>query len=65
MIDLHVHTTHSDGGLTVLQILQRVKDAGIDDLTQLVENCATQPLMNNNPAKLNKEELIELFEGLR
>ncbi|MBO4694481.1 MAG: iron-containing alcohol dehydrogenase [Clostridia bacterium] len=42
-----------------------LKDAGIDDLTQLVENCASQPLMNNNPAKLNKEELIELFEGLR
>jgi alcohol dehydrogenase class IV len=48
-----------------LGMKMNLKDAGIDDLTQLVENCATQPLMNNNPAKLNKEELIELFEGLR
>lgn len=33
MIDLHVHTTHSDGQLTVLQILQRAKDAGIDAIS--------------------------------
>lgn len=30
MIDLHVHTTHSDGQLKVTQILQRAKDVGID-----------------------------------
>ena len=30
MIDLHVHTIHSDGRLKVAQILQRAKDDGID-----------------------------------
>ena len=33
MIDLHVHTTHSDGQLKVVQILQRAKDAGIDAIS--------------------------------
>ena len=30
MIDLHVHTAHSDGRLTVMQILNRAKNEGID-----------------------------------
>ena len=30
MIDLHVHTTHSDGQLKVAQIMLRAKDDGID-----------------------------------
>lgn len=30
MIDLHVHTTHSDGQLEIVQILQRAKNTGID-----------------------------------
>ena len=42
-----------------------LKDVGIEDLTALVENCASQPLLNNNPAKLNKEEITKLFESLR
>lgn len=33
MIDLHIHTTHSDGQLKVVQILQRAKDAGIDAIS--------------------------------
>ena len=30
MIDLHVHTKHSDGQLEVIQILQKAKEANID-----------------------------------
>lgn len=30
MIDLHVHTTHSDGRIKVVQILQRAKDVKLD-----------------------------------
>ena len=33
MIDLHVHTTHSDGQFEVVQILQRAKDGGIDTIS--------------------------------
>ena len=29
MIDLHIHTTHSDGRLTVQEILQRAYKQGI------------------------------------
>ena len=30
MIDLHIHTTHSDGQLKIAQILERAKNEGID-----------------------------------
>ena len=30
MIDLHIHTTHSDGDYTVTQILQKAEDEKLD-----------------------------------
>lgn len=33
MIDLHVHTKHSDGQLDVLQILQRAKEQKINAIS--------------------------------
>ena len=42
-----------------------LKDAGIDDVAFMAEKCANEPLLNNNPIKLNKEQLEDMFNKLK
>ena len=42
-----------------------LKDVGIDDVPFMAEKCANEPLLNNNPIKLNKEQLEDMFNKLK
>ena len=43
-----------------------LRDLGEDvDVPTLAEECLAHPLMNNNPRRFTKDELVEMFEKLR
>lgn len=41
-----------------------LKDCNITDIADLAEKCAVHPLMNNNPIKLDKSILLEMYKKM-